>query len=227
MWQFAQACEGIKRACSEMDTPVVSGNVSLYNETNGVSVYPTPAIAMVGLNENSAKVLDSSFRAEGNALLLIGDTKGEFGGSLYMKEICGTVAGSIPDIDFASEARLWEFVIEANRRGLLESAKDINVGGIAMAAVKMACVGGIGVDIDIPMQDSRWIFDESQSRAFVEVKQENVEQVATLGMDLGLRVQMAGKVGGDIVRINTVSMPLSELSYIYHNSFKETIEQDL
>lgn len=227
MWQFAQACEGIKRACSEMDTPVVSGNVSLYNETNGVSVYPTPAIAMVGLNENSAKVLDSSFRAEGNALLLIGDTKGEFGGSLYMKEICGTVAGSIPDIDFASEARLWEFVVEANRRGLLESAKDINVGGIAMAAVKMACVSGIGVDIDIPMQDSRWIFDESQSRAFVEVKQENVEQVATLGMDLGLRVQMAGKVGGDIVRINTVSMPLSELSYIYHNSFKETIEQDL
>ncbi|HHH50837.1 MAG TPA: phosphoribosylformylglycinamidine synthase subunit PurL, partial [Campylobacterales bacterium] len=93
MWQFAESCEGIKEACEYLNTPVVSGNVSLYNETDGVSVFPTPAIAMVGVNENEKAVLPSCFQQEENHLLLIGETKMEFGGSLYIKELFGETVG--------------------------------------------------------------------------------------------------------------------------------------
>ncbi|RUM73571.1 MAG: phosphoribosylformylglycinamidine synthase subunit PurL, partial [Sulfurovum sp.] len=118
MWQFAQACEGIKEACLALNTPVVSGNVSLYNETNGVSVFPTPAIAMVGLNEDENRVLASSFQSDENHIILIGETKSEFGGSLYIKEMFGETVGEISDIDYTKELGLWELVIEANKKGL-------------------------------------------------------------------------------------------------------------
>jgi len=95
MWQFAQGCYGIKEACARLNTPVVSGNVSLYNETNGVGVFPTPAIVMVGLNQDANKTLPSSFQKEGSSLYLIGDLKSDFGGSLYMKELFGKVEGTL------------------------------------------------------------------------------------------------------------------------------------
>lgn len=227
MWQFAQACEGIKEACAEMQTPVVSGNVSLYNETNGVSVYPTPAIAMVGVNESEYRVLPSFFQKEGNSLVLVGETRGEFGGSLYMKELCGAIAGNLADIDYAAEARLWQLVIEANRQGLLHAAKDLNVGGLAIAVAKMAARSGKGAEVKVDLPDSRWIFDETQSRALLEVEPEKLQDLARLAMDLGLRIQPVGTVGGAEVKVNEVSMPLEELKKSYFGKFKEVIEQDL
>jgi len=223
MWQFAKACEGIKEACANMETPVVSGNVSLYNETNGVSIYPTPAIAMVGVNEDENRVLQSSFKSENNRVLLLGDTSGEFGASLYMKELFDTIGGTLKEPDYTAEARLWEFVIKANEDGLLESAKDVNVGGIAIAIAKMSAVSGIGADIEIDFEDSRWIFDESPSRAVVEVKEENLAQVAQLAMDLGLKVSAIGVTGGDRVKINDVEMNLDSLRDIYFNTFANRV----
>jgi phosphoribosylformylglycinamidine synthase II len=227
MWQFAQACEGIKEACAEMQTPVVSGNVSLYNETNGVSVYPTPDIAMVGVNESEYRVLPSFFQKEGNSLVLVGETRGEFGGSLYMKELCGAIAGNLADIDYAAEARLWQLVIEANRQGLLHATKDLNVGGLAIAVAKMAARSGKGAEVKVDLPDSRWIFDETQSRALLEVEPEKLQDLARLAMDLGLRIQPVGTVGGAEVKVNEVSMPLEELKKSYFGKFKEVIEQDL
>ncbi len=227
MWQFAKACEGIKEACSQMETPVVSGNVSLYNETDGESIFPTPAIAMVGLHDNANQVIGSSFTKEGSKLLLVGESKGVFGGSLYMKEICNKIAGELPDIDYASEARLWEFVIKANKDNLLLSAKDVNVGGIAIALAKMAAVSKIGVEAKLNLPDSRWIFDETQSRAIVEVSSEDIQKVSLMAMELGLKVELIGTTGGSEYRVNDITMPLEELVDIYYNSFKKVIEQDL
>ena len=227
MWQFAQACEGIKEACRELVTPVVSGNVSLYNETNGVSVYPTPAIAMVGLNDDSNKVLKSGFKNEGNALLLVGKTKGEFGGSLYIKELFCETSGMISDIDYSRELRLWEFVIETNRRGLLESAKDLGMGGIAIALAKMAAVSGFGVDAKADLEKENFIFDESQSRAVVEVSAANLDAVIKKALDLGLEVTKLGTVGGNEFVLNDIKMSMDKLKDIYFNTFAKTIEQDL
>ncbi len=227
MWQFARACEGIKEACAEMETPVVSGNVSLYNETNGVSVYPTPAIAMVGVNESEYKVLKSEFRNEGDTLVLVGETKGEFCGSLYMKEIYGTIAGTLADLDYAAEARLWQLVIKANAAGLLEAAKDVNVGGLAIALAKMAACSGKGAEVKVDFEDSRWIFDESQSRAVLEVRPENLQELGRLAMDLGLKIQPIGSVGGEVLKVNEVQMSMEKLKEIYFGNFKKVIEQDL
>ncbi|ADV46559.1 phosphoribosylformylglycinamidine synthase subunit PurL [Nitratifractor salsuginis] len=227
MWQFAQACEGIKEACSEMETPVVSGNVSLYNETNGVSVFPTPAIAMVGVNDSEYRVLPSHFQQEGNTLVLVGETKGEFGGSLYMKEVCGAIAGSLADIDYAAEARLWQLVAQANKEELLSAAKDVNVGGLAIALAKMAARSGKGADVKIDFPDSRWIFDETQSRAILEVAPDKLQELGRLAMDLGLKVQPIGTVGGEELKVNDVVMPLDKLKEVYFGEFKKVIEQDL
>ena len=227
MWQFAQGCEGIKEACSELNTPVVSGNVSLYNETNGVSVFPTPAIAMVGLNDDQEKVLPSSFQEEGSHIVLVGETKGEFGGSLYIKELYGETVGTLPTFDYKQELALWELVIEANKQGLLKSAKDVNLGGIAIALSKMAAVSGKGVVAGVKLEKSRDIFDESQSRAILEVSKDNLDAVVAMAEKLGLKADIIGKVGGDVVKVNDVELPLEKVKDLYFNTFARTIEQDL
>jgi phosphoribosylformylglycinamidine synthase len=227
MWQFAEGCEGIKEACAALSTPVVSGNVSLYNETNGVSVFPTPSIAMVGLNEDQNRVLPSAFKEEGSEILLVGETKGEFGGSLYIKALHGETVGTISELDYESELALWELVIEANKKGLLKSAKDVNVGGIATALTKMAAVSGLGVEADINVEKSRDIFDESQSRAILEVASADLEAVVRMATELGVKVTHIGKVGGDKVRVNNVELSMDRVKDIYFNTFANTIEQDL
>ncbi len=227
MWQFAEGCGGIKEACLALNTPVVSGNVSLYNETNGISVFPTPAIAMVGLNDDQDKVLPSAFQEEKNHILLIGETKGEFGGSLYIKALYGETVGILPSFDYQQELALWELVIEANKRKLLKSAKDVNVGGVAMALSRMAAVSNMGVVANIDLGKSRDIFDESQSRALLEVNKDNVDAVLNMAKELGLKVKIIAKVGGDMVKINDVGLPLTKVKDIYYNTFAKTIEQDL
>ncbi|WP_295011807.1 phosphoribosylformylglycinamidine synthase subunit PurL [Sulfuricurvum sp.] len=225
MWQFGQGCLGIKEACAELNTPVIGGNVSLYNETNGKSVFPTPSIAMVGVNEDQHKVLMSAFQKEGNVLYLVGESRSEFGGSLYMKELYNVVAGTIPAIDYNAERGLWNLVIEANKKGLLSAAKDCSSGGAAIALAKMACVSDKGVNASISVNDVRDIFAESMSRAIIEVAPENCAAFeAMAGL---LPCVKIGTVGGDTFTLNDVSMRLPEMQNIYYNTFKKVIEGDL
>ena len=225
MWQFGQACDGIKEACLELTTPVIGGNVSLYNETNGVSVFPTPSIATVGVNDDQNNVLMSSFQGAGNTLYLVGESKSEFGGSLYMKEICGTVAGIIPEINYKNELALWDLVIEANKKHLLECAKDASSGGVAIALAKMVATSGLGCDVKMSVADERDIFAESMSRAIIEVKPENSE--AFESMLNGLSFEKIGTTGGESINVNDISMSMDELKDNYFNTFKKVIERDI
>ncbi|MDD2699042.1 MAG: phosphoribosylformylglycinamidine synthase subunit PurL [Arcobacteraceae bacterium] len=227
MWQFMMSCEGIKKACKELNTPVIGGNVSLYNETNGVGVFPTPAIATVGLNDDMNKVLPSCVQKDGSTLYLLGETKPEFGGSLYMKKIYDKVAGTHPEVDCKKELQLWDFVIEANKAGLLQSAKDVNVGGIAISAAKMSVVGGKGISITVPLKDTKDIFSESLSRAIVEVKYEDEAIFETFVGQNHVECTKIGKVGGDEIFINGIKKDLTEAKNIYFNRFQEIVEQDL
>ncbi len=226
MWQFKESCEGIKNACKALNTPVIGGNVSLYNETNGVSVFPTPSIAMVGVNEDAQNVLSSKLQESGNVLYLLGDTYSEFGGSLYLKKLYGKVAGVHPKVDFEKELALWNTVIEANRAKLLKSAKDVNLGGIAISLAKMAVVGNIGVEANISLNDSKDIFSESLSRAIVEVNPKNCEEFEKLASKNRVSYVAIGKTGTDKFIINDIYKNISDLSKIYFNRFKEVIEQD-
>ena len=226
MWQFKESCEGIKNACRALNTPVIGGNVSLYNETNGVSVFPTPSIAMVGVNEDAQNVLPSKLQESGNILYLLGDTYSEFGGSLYLKKLYGKVAGVHPKVDFEKELALWNTVIEANRAKLLKSAKDVNLGGVAISLAKMAVVGNVGVEANISLNDSKDIFSESLSRAIVEVNPKNCEEFEKLASKNRVSYVAIGRTGGDKFIINDIFKELDNLSKVYFNRFKEVIEQD-
>jgi len=220
MWQFKEACEGIKDACRELNTPVVSGNVSLYNENEGEGVYPTPEIAMVGASD---EFRTSEMKKEGDTLYILGETKPEFGGSLYLKVFGGKVAGEHPEVSFDKELKLWD-VLESD---LIESAKDISTGGLAMSAYKWACVSDKGLDINVKVQNPEDIFAESLSRAFVEVKPENEKAFEELCAKKGVYCEKIGKVGGDKIKINGVEVDLDKAKDIYYNTFPKIMKNEI
>ncbi len=223
MWQFAKSCDGIKEACGNLTTPVVSGNVSLYNETNGVSIYPTPSIAMVGVIDDTEKIINSKLKKEGNSLYLIGKTRSEFGGSLYLKVIHNRVAGKIPKVKFKRELKLWKLLEEANKDCLIESAKDVNVGGVAIALAKMCAISEFGVKVKTNLDKN--IFSESLSRAIIEV--EDDKAFKKLAKSSGIEFIKIGEVQKDNLEIDDIKMDLSKLKDIYFNTFKKIIERDL
>ncbi|MGG7072986.1 phosphoribosylformylglycinamidine synthase subunit PurL [Campylobacter sp. 9BO] len=224
MWQFAQGCEGIKEACKQLNTPVVSGNVSLYNDTDGVGVYPTPGIVCVGVNDSAANSLSSVFKANGTALYLVGETTGEFAGSLYLKALFNAVGGELKEVDYKKERALWDLVIEANKARILEFANSVGTGGVAMSLAKMSAVSGLGVSVKCEFGDERFVFDESFSRAIVGVKDE--AKFAELAAKFGLKIAKIGVVGSENFEIDGVKMSVKAMSEIYFNEFRNIIKQD-
>ncbi len=223
MWQFAQGCEGIKEACRELNTPVVSGNVSLYNDTEGVSVYPTPAIVNVGVNEDANASLPSVFTRAGTAIYVLGETKGEFAASLYAKALFDAVGGELAAVDYKRERALWDLVIEANKSGALEFANSVGVGGVAITLAKMACLSGLGAECKFDVKPN-FIFDESFSRAIVGVKDE--AKFESLAAKHGVKFEKIGSVGGDKFKLNDIDEKLSEVSEVYFSEFAKIIKQE-
>nr|WP_315017180.1 phosphoribosylformylglycinamidine synthase subunit PurL [uncultured Campylobacter sp.] len=224
MWQFAQGCEGIKEACRELNTPVVSGNVSLYNDTEGVSVYPTPAIVTVGVNEDANASLPSVFTSAGTAIYVLGETKGEFAASLYAKALFDAVGGELSAVDYKKERALWNLVIEANKSGVLEFANSVGVGGVATTLAKMACLSGLGAECKFDVKKPNFIFDESFSRAIVGVKDE--AKFESLAAKHGVKFEKIGSVGGDKFKLNDIDEKLSEVSEVYFSEFAKIIKQE-
>ena len=224
MWQFAQGCEGIKEACRELNTPVVSGNVSLYNDTEGMSVYPTPAIVTVGVNEDANASLPSVFTCAGTAIYVLGETKGEFAASLYAKALFDAVGGELSAVDYKKERALWDLVIEANKSGALEFANSVGVGGVAITLAKMACLSGLGAECKFDVKKPNFIFDESFSRAIVGVKDE--AKFESLAAKHGVKFEKIGSVGGDKFKLNDIDEKLSDVSEVYFNKFAAIIRQE-
>ncbi|WP_314041869.1 phosphoribosylformylglycinamidine synthase subunit PurL, partial [Campylobacter showae] len=224
MWQFAQGCEGIKEACRELNTPVVSGNVSLYNDTEGVSVYPTPAIVTVGVNDDANASLPSVFARAGTAIYVLGETKGEFAASLYAKALFDAVGGELSAVDYKKERAIWDLVIEANKSGALEFANSVGVGGVAITLAKMACLSWLGAECKFDVEKSNFIFDESFSRAIVGVKDE--AKFDSLAAKHGVKFEKIGSVGGDKFKLNDIEEKLSDVSEVYFNKFAAIIRQE-
>lgn len=224
MWQFAKGCEGIKEACAALNTPVVSGNVSLYNETDGVSIQPTPSIVSVGVGSDASKNLGSEFSKAGVSIYLLGKTTGEFAGSLYMKAIANLCAGELKEIDYKAERALWDLVIEANQDGLLEFANSVGIGGVAITLAKMAAVSSIGFSGEIKFDDSRFVFDESFSRAVVGVK--DGVKFEELAKKYGVEFIQIGSSGGDEFVLNDIKITLKELQNSYFSEFAAVIKSE-
>lgn len=178
-WELSTSADGISEACRQLDTPVISGNVSLYNETDGVAVYPTPMIGMVGLIEDLAHITTQAFKAAGDRIILIGETKTDFNGSELQKMELGKIEGKLMDFDLAVEKENQANVLKAIKAGLIASAHDLSEGGLAVGLMESVFDTGLGFDVTVAM-DKTLLFSETQSRFILTVKPENVAAVEAI-----------------------------------------------
>jgi phosphoribosylformylglycinamidine synthase subunit PurL len=216
MGQLALAIEGMREACLALDYPVVSGNVSLYNETNGSAILPTPVIGGVGLIEDAAKTVSLAFKAPGETILLIGETKGHLGSSLYLREIAGSEEGAPPPIDLAAERRNGDAVRAAILAGEVTACHDISDGGLLVALAEMAMAGGIGATVSAPTgiaHEHAFWFGEDQSRYLITTR--NPETVIARMRAADVPVLRLGTTGGDALMIeNAGAIGTAELRCI-------------
>lgn len=196
MWQFVEACKGIATACEELATPVVSGNVSLYNETNGTSIFPTPMIGMVGILKDLDERLDTAFKNENDVIVLLGDTYPELGGSEYLKMATGRIDGPCPKLDLKVEKALWKTLRELNERQYLRSAHDLSEGGLLVSLFESAFTGDMGfkVEINSALRPDYFLLSESQSRVLVTLARESVTKVLPLLKVAGVPFLFLGDV---------------------------------
>lgn len=172
-WQIEQSVEGLSAACQALGTPVIGGNVSLSNETDGEAIYPTPIIGMVGLVENRSLVTTKDFKQAGDLVYLVGSTKPEFGGSELQKMLSGHICGRPPQLDLELEKSLQNQVSAAIRAGVLQSAHDLSEGGLAVALAECLADGHLGASITLEPDVVSELFSESQSRFLVSVAPEH------------------------------------------------------
>lgn len=179
-WQFEKAVDGMSAACKVLNAPVIGGNVSLYNETNGTAVYPTPVVGMVGLVENLSHITTQHFKNAGDLIYLVGDTKDEFGGSELQKLTYGRIFGKAPEIDLEMEAKNQQQVLAAIRAGVVSSAHDLAEGGLAVALAESLIGTQLGAMVTVEGNITSALFSESQSRFLLSVKRENQGQFESL-----------------------------------------------
>ncbi|WP_407371808.1 phosphoribosylformylglycinamidine synthase subunit PurL [Carnobacterium sp.] len=172
-WELSTSADGISEACRLLGTPVISGNVSLYNEMDGEAIYPTPLIGMVGLIEDSKHITTQAFKNANDRIFIIGDTKADFNGSELQKLELGKIEGKLMDFDLTIEKENQDTVLKAIQAGLIESAHDLAEGGLAVGLMESVFDTALGFDVTVAM-DKKWLFSETQSRFIVTVKPENV-----------------------------------------------------
>jgi phosphoribosylformylglycinamidine synthase II len=200
MGQFVGCLQGIGEACRALDFPVVSGNVSLYNETRGQGILPTPAIGGVGVVDDVAKIATPGFKGEGQAIFLIGKTTGWLGQSIYLSELCSREEGAPPPVDLAEERRNGEFVRAAIHAGRLTAVHDIAEGGVAVALAEMAVDGRVGARIEhLPngAPAHAILFGEDQGRYIVATTSNSAEALIADAQHAGVAIVRLGRTGGD------------------------------
>ena len=202
MGQFVGCLDGIGEACRALDFPIVSGNVSLYNETQGKGILPTPSIGGVGLVDDVAKCVGVAFRAPGEKILLVGETEGWLGQSIYLREILGFEQGAPPPVDLAHEKSHGEFVRDLIAKGLVTAAHDLSDGGLAIALAEMAMAGGIGATVAAAGADSAAIwFGEDQGRYLLAARAEQASEIVARAAEAGVAVAILGETGGETLRL--------------------------
>ncbi|RDU54594.1 phosphoribosylformylglycinamidine synthase subunit PurL [Helicobacter sp. MIT 00-7814] len=227
MWEFKESCEGIKEACKILNTPVVSGNVSLHNQSDGKDIYPTPSIVGVGVIENSAKTIGSALQSVGSALVLFGEIEANFSASLAQKLSEGKIYGEVPRIDLAKEARLWDFLCENIESNKILSAKNVGQGGLAVALAKMALLGNKGIKVESALADSYMLFAQTPGCVVVEVDSKNMVDLIESARAQGLQARQIGAVEGEGICIDSLQLDFARARELYFESFEEVLERDL
>ncbi len=226
-WQFKESVRGLADAARHLELPVVSGNVSFYNESFGTAIYPTPVVGMVGLIGNLDNRRTIAFPGEGLLVLMLGDTRDELGGSEYLKLVHGMVAGRPPGIDLGVEKGVQTTCIEGIRRGIILSAHDCSEGGAAVALLESCCGEGIGarIEVDTDLYPAAWLFSESQSRFVLTIREEGLEPMHGLAEARDVPLHVLGRTGGDRLVVNDwIDLAVSEMRRAREGALEELLK---
>ena len=215
MWQFAEACRGLKDACLELGIPVTGGNVSLYNQTGGTAILPTPVVAVLGVIDDVTRRTPTGFGAAGERVFLLGETRDELSGSEWAHVVHGHLGGMPPALDLAAEQALAGLLHDAARDGVVTSAHDLSDGGLAQALVESTFTRDIGATVSLAAVASGdafvALFSESTARALVTVTDEQADALVALAEHHGVPVTPIGRTGGDTLSVeDAFDLPVAE-----------------
>ncbi len=236
-WQLHQAVAGISAACRALDVPVTGGNASLYNETEGEAIYPTPVIGMVGLLADVERRLPAGWQSAGDLIVLVGKNRDEIGGSEYLAAVHGLVAGRPPALDLELELQVQQFVLGAAQTGLITSAHDLAEGGLAVALAECCLAAGCGAQVELPANfrlDSL-LFGESQSRILISLPKEKGADLIRLAAQCGVPAAILGTAGGSALQMTilpadagptTLTWQLSELAAAYYGAIPRLMDDE-
>ena len=202
MGEFVECIRGMTEACSVLSYPVVSGNVSLYNETNGEGIYPTPAIGGVGLIKDINKIKTLAFKELNSKIYTIGKNEGHIGNTQFLSIILNKEIGSTPTIDLSEELKNGRFILELVNQDLILSSHDIGEGGLLVAVAEMAMSGEIGASINI--NDHTHFFSEDQSRYLIEVSPNNEDKINQIALDSNIAIELIGETTKDDLIIEDI-----------------------
>jgi phosphoribosylformylglycinamidine synthase II len=227
MGQFEQAVTGLAEACRTFGIPVTGGNVSFYNDTEGLSIHPTPVLGIVGIIEDIGKAVSPGFKAAGDAVVLIGESFEELGGSEYLKTVHGLEAGTPPAINLELERRTQECVLEAIEARLLRSAHDLSEGGLAVTLAECAfhCGRKLGCEVDLEgtLRADALLFGESQSRILVTCRKADAARLLALASRRAVPAKLIGRVGGPDIAVSRsgreiIRVPVAEAFRVWKDS---------
>ena len=238
MWQLAEAVRGLSEACVALGTPVVSGNVSLYNETEGQGIFPTPTVGMVGLVEPVDRTCGSAFRRAGDVVAVVGALEGEVGGSEYLAAVHGKEAGRPPPLDLAREKAVQAVVRQAVKDGILSSAHDCSDGGLAVTLAECCMMDapppgggappwlGAALRVPFPRRKDFILFGEEGSRIVVSLPPERWPELEALAHAAGAPLVRLGVVGGDRLEIEgAISVPVAELASAWRSGLQRVLDR--
>jgi phosphoribosylformylglycinamidine synthase subunit PurL len=226
-WQLEETTSGMANACRALDLPVVSGNVSLYNDTEGRSIYPTPVIGMIGVIDDYSKRLEAGFAADGDFVLLVGAAGNDLGGSRYLEVEHGIFAGRPPEVDLLGERAAHEYLLTAAAGGLLRTAHDVSEGGMLVALAEACLLGERGIrcpplSFAGDLRTDALYFGETQGRFIVSAPSRSMPELQNLARKHRVEIQLMGLNGGDALEFEAeFSVPLTELAEAYYGGFEQ------
>ena len=219
MWQFAEACRGLKDACVALGIPVTGGNVSLYNQTGSTAILPTPVVAVLGVVDDVRRRTPTGFPGEGDVIVHLGRTREELSGSEWSQVVHGHLGGLPPQVDLRDEANLGRLLVEAARGGYLTSAHDMSDGGLAQALVESCVRHGVGATVSLLGDPFVGLFSESAARAIVTVRPDRLDAFLTMAASLGVPAGEIGRSGGSaLVVTDRFEIPLDELGAAWRDT---------
>jgi phosphoribosylformylglycinamidine synthase len=235
MQQFSETIDGLSTACEALGTPITGGNVSLYNETLGEGIYPTPTVGVVGIVDDISKVTRFHFAELGREIILLhtslSATPAEFGSSEYAKEVLGELWGTAPAIDINKEAALQKLMLELTSRGLIDSAHDCAEGGLAVALAESAFVRGLGADVDLTsggLAQEMVLFAETASRIVISCDPKNSQAIKDLAVKSGIAADRLGETTRNKLKIRVdgqvaVDALVSDLKQVWETALPKAL----